>query len=301
MGNKGKSKNKRRKPWGYSETEFSEASLPHNRFEVFADLVKTRWRLFLLIGAILFLFFLPLIGSLAAENLYSSSLYASYKNGEIEAGAYQSQLFAEKCLFLLVEFLCLLLLSIPFAGLGRVYRLLVHYEPLEFKSDFARGLKENASHVFALFFIASLLFCLSSVLSSYFMVSGSKDFWQTIVFFAPIFVFFVLFFPSFTLVYCQIPFYNNPFSLSLKNGFKLYLGSLLQAFLFAFLSIAPLFLLMLGNFYVVLVTISLFPLIYLPLSLLALFLGSVSIFDRSINKNEYPELVDKGIFRIKKK
>ena len=297
---KDKSKAKKKRPRGYAAQDFTEESLPHNRFEVFFDLLKTRWRLFLLIGAIFFLFFLPLLGSLAAESLFSSSLYASFLSGETTESAYRANLFSLRCAFLAIDFFLFLLLSLPFSGFARVYRLLVHYEMLDFKSDFFKGVKDNFLHTFFLFLLASVLFCLSSLLATYFMASGSKGFWQTVAFFAPIFIFLLVFFPSFALSYCQIPFYSSPFSLTLKNGFKLYASFLFQSLLFAALLIAPCFLLLLGNFYVLLISFGLFPLIYLPLSLLCLFLSSVSIFDKAINKNEYPELVDKGIHRIEK-
>lgn len=285
----------------YSNKDFTIENLPHNRVEVFADLFKSRWRILLISGAIMFLFSLPLIASILGLNIMSSSLYASYLEGKIEAGIYHSNLFILNVAFSIVNLLCLLLLSIPLAGLERIFKIMVYYEMLDFKADFFKGIKENIGQTFILVLFTSFIFTLSNILVIFLLSSGSKGFVSTMAFFAPLILLFIFIMPSFLLSICSTPIYKNSMWVNFRNGYLLYFASSLPTLGFSLVLIAPLFLLLLGNLYVVLITLALYFLLYFPLGFLLFYIYSTCVFDKVINKTSYPELVDKGIYRIKKK
>ena len=285
----------------YSTKDFTMENLPHNRVEVFLDLLKSRWRVLLGVGAIMFLFSLPLIGSILGLNLISSSLYASYLEGKIEAGVYHSNLFFLNIAFSLINLICLLIISIPLSGIERVYKIMVYYEPLDFKADFFKGIKDNIVQTLVLSLVSSFVFTLSTILVTFLLSSGSKGFASTLAFFAPLFLFFIFILPSFLLSTCSTPIYKNSLWVNFRNGFLLYFSTSLPTLGFCLIVIAPLFLLLLGNLYVILITLSLYFLIYFPLSFLCFYIYSTYVFDKCINKTSYPDLVDKGIYRIKKK
>ena len=287
-------RNKHEKKGRYSQSDFTEESLPGNRFEVFLDVLKTHWRTFLWIGLILFLFALPLILLETGQLLTLSSLRASFASGSLKEEEFASSYQAFSLMFAFSRFPCLLLLSLPLAGFCRVYRILVYYEMLSFKHDFLRGIKENGKNVFLLASIASLLYCFAA----YFLANPmGEGFVASLLSYAPMFLYALFLLPPCVLCYCSFPFYVNSFPKAFSNSFPIYFSKAFHALGFLLLLFAPLFALPFCPFIPFLIILCLYFLLYLPLALLAFFLFSVYCFDRSINATSYPQIVDKGIHR----
>lgn len=288
--NKGNKRFKR-----FSESDFGEASLPHNRFEVFCDLCKTRWRTFLWIGLILFLFALPLITVEVAEILSFSAIKSSLASNSLSEEEYLSLSFSLRLLFSFLRFLSLLLFCFPLAGLAKVYRIMVYYEMFSFKDDFLSGIKENLRNVFFIVLLCSLLYSLTRHLL---LSPFGGGFLASLLCYAPMFLFALFLLPPFLLCYCSLPFYLNSFRKALANSFPIYFSKAFHALGFSLLLFLPLLFIPLCPFLPLLFLLCLYFLFYLPLALLSFFLFSVYCFDRCINKTSFPEIVDKGICRL---
>lgn len=283
-----------------SSKDFDITCLPHNRFEVFLDLIKANWRYILLIGLFLFLGFLPLIASLAISSIMKNALYSSFAAGNIEERAYRSQYFMLCLSFNAVDYFLLLIIAVPLSGTMNIYRLLNYYEMMIFKTDFIKGIKQNISEVLKLFLIYGFIFYLSKTIFDYFLLAGTSDFLATILYGLPLSLFALLLIGPMCFSLCSVPIYSNKFSMTLRNGFLLYFPSIFKSLLFELIMFGPLIILFFNNFYAILITVSIYSLAYLPISMLIYFIFSNSVFDKHINITSYPELVDKGIYRIKK-
>ena len=64
-----------------TENKNEKYGLPHNRWQVFADRVKTHFGKFLLCGVILLIFSLPLFAVRMYADMSVASLYDKYKQG----------------------------------------------------------------------------------------------------------------------------------------------------------------------------------------------------------------------------
>ena len=59
--NKRIDKEKRKQEKRVKKQDFTVLDLPHNRFQVFFDLIKTRYEIFLMISGMLFMFLIPFV------------------------------------------------------------------------------------------------------------------------------------------------------------------------------------------------------------------------------------------------
>ena len=118
------------KKYLYSKKQFSENDLPSNRKEVFFDVLKLHYFSLIKIGLIILLFALPLF----IINFFKDySFIIAHESGESNV-----VILIVLCS---IEVLAVLLMSIPVAGLGRIYREYAWLEPVFFTNDFKTSLK----------------------------------------------------------------------------------------------------------------------------------------------------------------
>ena len=273
--------------------------MPHNRLQVFFDVIKVRWDILLYIGLTLFLFFIPLIIALFTENIFVSNLYELFVNGNINEETYRINLFQTNLIFTLIESIAILLIALPLSGIIRIYRLLCFYEGIVFFRDLFKGIKDNIKQVVVVFIIDVLLFIATKLSINYLIASGNNDFINTIIFFLPAFLFGILILPISLLHILQVSIYNNKYFENVKNSFVLYFKSGFTSFGVTLLLFSPLFLFFINAIYTPIILLSLYALLFTPLAVLFAFLHANWVFDKYINKTQYPEIFDKGIYRNK--
>ena len=279
--------------------DFTEEDLPHNRFQVFFDIVKIRYDVLFKTALVLFLTIIPLVIALFTRNVMLGKLDDALINGELTSEAYRSSVFQLQSIFVFIEVFCLLLFSIPISGLIRVYRLLTFYDGLIFLNDFFQGIKDNFKQVFVVFLIDSLAFIVSKIAITYLIYSNINDFLSTIIFFLPAFLSLVVILPISILHIDQVSIYNNKYSDNVKNAFFLYLK---RGYIELPISLAinsPLFLLLIKTIYMPIVVLLFYAIVWLPFIILIAYIIGNNIFDKFINEKQYPEIFDKGIYRIK--
>ena len=281
--------------------DFTEDDMPHNRFQAFWDIVKIRYDVLLKLALIFFITIFPLIIALFTKNVMLGKLDDAYANGEMNEEGYRSSILQLQCVFIFIEAACILIFAIPFSGTIRIYRLLTYYEGIVFSADFRQGIKENLKQVFIVFLVDVLVFIVSKLSIYYLLSTNRNDFLSTIIFFLPAFMSIILILPISILHIDQVSIYNNKYFENIKNSFFLYLKSGLVFLPVSILLIAPLFLMIIKILYMPILVLSFYAIIWLPFIILMIYLIGNSIFDKHINIQQYPSIVDKGVYRKKAK
>ena len=275
----------------YSNKEFKESDLPHNRKEVFFDTLKVRFLLYLKIGFVLFLFLLPFLG----VNLYGKLLIASYleENGMTEEAINQaSQMKTIITLFYVPAFM---IFSIGLAGVMKVLRQLIWGEGVVFKDDFKSGIKQNYQTFLTTFFIFGLVYVLDTFVSS-------LNLEYKFIVYIPYGVTFVFIIPVFMYILTQSILYSNKYTSFLKNSIYFFIKTVPVSLLFTLILLVliyPINSSYLPSLWLQYSIISVVIILIIPFFLSAKILYDFSVYDKYINVKDYPEYVDKGINRIK--
>ena len=269
------------KKYLYSKKQFSENDLPSNRKEVFFDVLKLHYFSLIKIGLIILLFALPLF----IINFFKDySFIIAHESGESNV-----VILIVLCS---IEVLAVLLMSIPVAGLGRIYREYAWLEPVFFTNDFKTSLKENFKPTFISFIWIAILNLIFNIIY-YFLNNGwiiAIPFGFNIAVFFPILMHAI--FINFT--------YTNKYWTNFKLACFFYLKHLpstmlciilICAFkvydLFQFTNIIAI---LTKNFVFIIILLFIMPMIFLGTQL-----NELRIFDKHINSVRFPELVNKGI------
>lgn len=280
---------KKKKKQKAASVDFTELQLPHNRRQQFSDCIKVRWALLIQTGAILFLFLLPCFILLIYRDFTVMGFAAQVSDGELTAEEYAQRLSGADLVFNAVNIVCLAVASVGFAGAARVFRQLIWGEAVFFRNDFITGIKSNGKAFLLIFVLAGAVLWIDNTV-------GSLQFPVEIVKYIPLGISVVFLLPPALFVLSQTVVYNNSASTSLKNACILYIKSAPVTVLFLVVLILPVFTQFIPLVFVkygVLLFITLF---LLPLYLLAWLLFSFSLFDKFINKENFPELYGRGIY-----
>ncbi len=262
-------------------------SLPRNRKEVFFDLLKNRKMTLFAFSCYTFLFFIPLAVDLFYFNFLESAAIASEKS---------EQLFSLVFYSMLIMLPCMLIGFIGLAGAFYTAKKMVWQEGISLASDFFQGIKENWKHALingAIFGLA--LFGL--------VIGGTY-----LALFAPVhavvkgiglgalILFFILFGMVVTLNFTQCVYYENGYAVTLRNSFS-FLGLLNWRILLIYL-LSTGTVVVLGLFNLITLTIGLLLFaIFNSVVIILYTLISHSAFDKYINKEHYPHMVGKGLYK----
>lgn len=268
--------------------DFRVDDLPKNRKEVFFDCLKMRYGIIVTLGVMCVLFALPSVICLFLRDMGLSTLLADIGNQKYSQEEGYRLFYSMKMTYSLILVPCLVILGIGLSGVMYIIRQLVWYEGMFFFSDFFEGIQKNWK-AYTASFLALGVYNVELTMLNYKQVS---ELWYGLylgaglLLLGPIILFAVLM----SLVY------KFSFRGSVRNAFLLYMRSIPKTLL-AELSIALTFVALgIPNVilkYVVLLILMLF---VLPPILMGVTLYGFSLFDEYINKEQYPELVNKGIF-----
>ena len=218
--------------------DFEYSNLPSNRRGVFFDIIKIHWRLIIAIGGLLLLGLLPTLAILFFRDNYCLGLVISMneENKEIHLMyAKYAHVIASVAVWL-----SLYIFAIVFSGLMRVYRQLVWYEPLFFKEDFIKGIKDNYKPVAITFTFFGMMFVACN-LTTFFTDN-------LIVKAIPVALSLVFLLPPLTLALYQSAIYSGKYSQLLKNASLFYIKDALRIILFTFILYSPLLLEIMNSF-----------------------------------------------------
>ena len=270
--------------------DFTEDKLPSNRKEVFFDCFKIRFGSFIKLGLLLLLFALPLIILGFVKDTMIFNMAQAYTQGDIseeEAIAYNNFTYIG---YYAIEIICFMIFSLGLAGALRVIRQIVWGEGLFFGQDFFDGIKLNAKHYLVYFF----LFGLFNFLGRVALISNIQ---QEILKALPIGMSLSVFLPPLLYSLIETQIYTLKVTQEYKNGFILYIKTFPKTILATFIMCLPLFLDLINMFVLKHLIYMLFILLIFPFMLMGEFLYFNSQLDKYINKEQFPEIYDKGIYR----
>ncbi len=275
-------------------------NLPHNRFQVFWDTLKIRWDIYLKIGGLLFLFAIPLFLVVIFANIYQLSLIQSYAQGTIDALQYRSASFYLTIFSTLLEAIMLLVIAIAMSGIARIIKRLIFYEPIQFRDDFFLGVKENYKPYLAITSIFAIIYFVSLTMFKLSSFAGDITLMSKVLYYIPLVLALIIFIPAFCLIYYQVGIYKNTISGYIKNGFILFIKFPWFWIIGVNIIFIPIYFLFMRNMYVILILGASYLLFILPIAIIIGHIYACYIFDIYINKDNYPSIYDKGIYRLAK-
>ena len=277
----------KRKEKNITDAEATKA-LPHNRKEVFFDLIKHRKMTLFSLSCFVFMFFIPLAVDLFYFNFLESAAIASDKS------EYLFSLFFYSMIIMLP---CMLIGFLGLAGGFYVAKKIVWQEGISLASDFFQGIKENWKRALINGFIFGILLFVAVVGSSYLLIFASEyPVWCGIGIGASILML-LMFGTVIALNFTQDVYYQNKFHHTFKNSFH-FLG-LLNWKIFLVFIFSTGVVVTLGIFNMITLGIGLFLFAILNSVVIILYtLISHAGFDKYINAEHYPDMVGKGLYKV---
>ncbi len=262
-------------------------SLPSTRKEVFFDLLKYRKMNLFALSCYTFMFFIPLAVDLFYFNYLESMAIIAEK---------YEYLFSLIFYSMLIMLPCMVIGFIGFAGAFYAAKRMVWQEGVSLASDFFRGIKENWKDALINGVIFGLVLFGLVVGGSYLLIYAPVTPVVRGIGLGALILFFLVFGMVIALHFTQCVYYENSYGVTLKNSFS-FLGLLNWKVFLVFLFSTG-----------VVVALGLFNLITLAIGLILFaFTNSVVIilytlishaaFDKYINKEYYPEMVNKGLYK----
>lgn len=272
------------------KSDFTRNDLPKNRTEVFFDCIKVRFLTLFGAGLIILVGFLPIIFVTFLKDSATIDLYYFFENGLVTKSEYAQKAYANDFIFSLAFVPCYIILSVAVAGVMKIIRRLAFSEPLFFKQDFFDGVKDNSAQTAVIALIGGLL----SVLLG---AATPVDRTQTIIIVAAKGLAVLTVAPIFLYALSEITVYKLKITKQLKNAALLYIKTAPRTLIFLAVFVAPYFLSLINNLLVKYIALIVFVILAAPLILTAWFLFCCSTFDKYINKENFPDLFDKGVYR----
>ena len=274
------------------EKQISDAeakrSLPHNRKELFFDLLRYRKMALFNLSCFVFMFFIPLAVDLFFFNFLES---VAITNEQYD------YLFSLIFYSMLIMLPCMIIGFIGLVGGFYVAKKMVWQEGTMIAVDFFQGIKENWKHAVMNGLVFGVMLFGLVVGGSYLLINFKiSPIWSGVGIGALILVF-MAFGMVIALNNTQDVYYVNTFGVTLKNSFCL-LGLLHWRILVIFI-LSTGVVVTLACFNLITLAIGLF--LFAVLNSLVIILYTLvahSGFDRFINQEHYPDFVNKGLYKL---
>lgn len=272
--------------------DYDISSLPATRKEAFKDVYRHNFRTIFSSGVFLLLFSLPLIIFLIGMNIGRLGINSDKYSPEVLS----SVLLVWDLILNVGVVVLLYVVVIALMGIMKIIKLLVWQEGINFRHDFSTGIKENFKHYSFLYLFGSLIY-----LASYLVYLFLLNF---IFGLSLLILFIVIFVPLLFWGFMTINVYKTNMPNYLKNSLFFYTKSIGWSLLFVLLVIWPFFLIFLPiNGYIFLIkypVLIVLMVFYYPLLIIIGTLFAFAKFDLFINKDNYPEIYQKGLYNPKK-
>jgi len=259
----------------------SNGNLPTTRFALFKDIL--RYRFFDLVFTSLYIicFFLPALFWIVFVNFSFLNTFDNIYN----------PLVVYSVLAVLIG-----LVGPGFAGAFYFIKKLVYSEGANVHKDFFVGVKDNYKMFFWGFFLLGLAYGIIHFAEAIFYLDQSINKEVRIVLLVVMYVAFVLFIIATLFMSAQAVIYEGRYLQLITNGMKFVVGDFLRALLFGLIIIVPFLLYEFVPLVIVewtLVGVS--ALFYFGFGTLVFTLYAHTLFDQTINKENFPQLIRKGL------
>lgn len=275
-----------------AKTPYTKSMLPHNRRELFFDVVKLNYIQLICMGLVLFAFAVPLI-----VNVLVSDFYTAQISGAIDTAEASEQILSElvvvKNTSALISIPLLGILFVGISGMLRVIRQYAWGEVVFPYRDFTIGIKQNVKQTVILGLTIGVVIAVCTYLQSLADMNDNISAYHASSAAGVVSILFLLPVGGYSLVCISV--YGNSFVQNLLQGFVLYMKQPIKTILAATLCFGIYFFLMMPNavvrFGILVGGILLFPFI-----LLAWFLFAFDQLDQYVNAEKHPDIVNKGLF-----
>lgn len=271
-----------------SKSASEKSFLPHNRWQVFADRIKTHWAKYLMCGLVLAVFALPVFGIQMYADMTAASLFEKYVGGEMLETEYRGAVSALQLTVSCVKVVCYAIFAVGLAGIARIVRQSAWSEPFSFWEDFAVGIKQNVLWYSLLFAFLGLINAFGTV------VMQTRDDWLEYI---PLCINVFVLFPIALHIAVQVAVYKHKVGDIVGTSAYIYLKTLPMSMLFSVLFESYGLFDLISTITVRYVCKFLF-VFALPIGMLGWFLCVSSALDKYVNTQNYPSLVDKGVWRL---
>ena len=262
-------------------------SLPRNRKEVFFDLLAHRKMTLFSLSCFTFMFFIPLAIDVFVANFF---VYAAIQADK------PKDAFSILFYLMLIMIPLMMVGFLGFAGGFQTAKKLVWQEGISIAVDFFQGVKENWKRALINGFIFGLFLFGFIVGGSYLLIySPTTPVWSGIGIGALI-VFLLLFGMVVTLNIAQDVYYQTPFGGTFKNSFRFIALINWKVLVLYLLTTGVLIALCCLN----LITLGIGLFLFAILNSVVIVLYTLichSAFDKYINSEHYPEMVNKGLYK----
>ena len=277
-----------------SKREYTREMLPHTRREVFFDVVKLQWKSLFGLGVVLCVVALPLLFCYIAEQVYSSMILDQANNIE-NTEKYMTvvnEINGLSNFFAFVEIPIWALIGIAVAGVHRIVRQYAYEECVKFSYDFSKGVKQNARQVVLLFVLYAAVAAISDFAYDLNILTEGV---MKIISAVPMALLIFLFTPIAATMLVLIPVYSNSFRKNFMWAFYVFAIKPFKILIACFCAVSVLILALIPHFYIALIG-RVIGILLLPFAMLGFYLAMFDILDELINKENYPEIVGKGMF-----
>ena len=263
-------------------------TLPTNRKEVFFDLLRNRKMFLFALSCYTFMFFIPLAVDLIYFNFLESMAISAEK---------YEYLFSLIFYSMIIMLPCMVIGFIGLAGAFYVAKHLVWQDGISLASDFFKGIKENWRHALINGAIFGLVLFGLVVGGSFMLIYADVHAVVRGIGIGALIVLFLVFGMVTVLNFTQGVYYENSFGVTLKNSFS-FLGLLNWKVLVIYLlSTGVVVTLGLINFLTLVIGLLLFAVLNSVVIVLYTLI-SHSAFDKYINQEHYPHMVNKGLYKV---
>ena len=278
-----------------AENDFTKEKLPSKRWQSFWDIINNHFGKLIELGFIILFSLLPILANIVITNVNVVNLENQYTAGILSEQEAINQIFSLYNISNLINIILLLILGVSIAGSVRIYRKLVWQEGLLFWQDFKIGIKQNYKSVLLTFFYIGILNFILQYLIRLYQLSPDLS---GINFALAITIVISLYsVPLSIMIFVQTSIYSLPFLHKVKNGFLLIMRNAPLIFLGSIVLLSPWLILFINGDLVFIISFIILFLLILPIELLIGFLYFISILDKYINKENYPTIYEKGIWK----
>ena len=263
-------------------------TLPRTRKEVLFDLLKNRKMTLFALSCYVFMFFIPLAVDLLYFNFVEAMAISAEKS---------EYLFSLIFYSMLIMLPCMMIGFIGLAGGFYVTKKLVWQEGISLANDFFKGIKENWKHALINGFIFGLVLFGLVVGGAFLVIHADVHPVVRCIGIGALIVIFLVFGMVVAINFTQGVYYENSFGVTLKNSFS-FLGLLnWKVFVIYLLSTGVVFTLSLFNFLTLTIGLLLFA-VFNSVVIVLYTLVSHAAFDKYINQEHYPDMVNKGLYKV---
>ena len=262
--------------------------LPHNRWDVLEDRIKTHWWRLLLCGLVLLAFALPFFAVRLFADLSVLTLSQHLEAGKITEEQYKNTVYIINLAVPLFNIVSHLVFAVGLSGVMRQIRQLAWSQSTPFWKDFVVGVKQNVGG----YLIVSLIV---GVLNAANVATMQLN--LGFLSYVPMCMFVIVILPIALHALVQIAVYKHKFWSTFTNSVLVYFKTIPLSLLAVLVATAYMWFDSFPSFvgrYVAKVVF----VIVLPIGILAWFLYVCSALDKYVNAQNYPDLVDRGVWRV---